>query len=37
MGTAVVRGSFRAMVRGYVTHQWAKTHHRLWYYRMIGK
>jgi formate dehydrogenase subunit gamma len=37
MGTAVVRGSFTAMVRGHVTHHWAKTHHRLWYYRMTGK
>jgi formate dehydrogenase subunit gamma len=37
MGTAVVRGSFSAMVRGQVSHQWAKTHHRLWYYRMTGK
>jgi formate dehydrogenase subunit gamma len=37
MGTAVVRGSFSAMVRGQVTHQWAKSHHRLWYYRMTGK
>jgi len=37
MGTAVVRGSFTSMVRGEVTPEWAKTHHRLWYYRMTGK
>ena len=37
MGTAAVRGGFTAMVRGEVTPQWAKTHHRLWYYRMTGK
>ncbi|HTC94045.1 MAG TPA: formate dehydrogenase subunit gamma [Terriglobales bacterium] len=31
MGTAMVRGSFAAMVRGYVSSAWARTHHRLWY------
>lgn len=31
MGTAMVRGSFSAMVRGYVPATWARYHHRLWY------
>lgn len=31
MSTAMVRGSFTAMVDGYVTTTWAKAHHRLWY------
>lgn len=31
MGTAMVRGSFTAMVRGYVPAAWARFHHRLWY------
>jgi formate dehydrogenase subunit gamma len=31
MSTAMVRGSFTAMVRGEVSRAWAKTHHRLWY------
>ena len=37
MGTAVVRGSVTAIIRGEVSPEWAKTHHRLWYYRMSGK
>jgi formate dehydrogenase subunit gamma len=31
MSTALVRGSFTAMVRGYVSGAWARFHHRLWY------
>ena len=31
MSTAMVSGSFGAMVHGGVTAIWAKTHHRLWY------
>jgi formate dehydrogenase subunit gamma len=31
MSTAMVSGSFSAMVHGQVTTAWAKTHHRLWY------
>ena len=31
MGTAMVRGSFSAIVRGKVSAAWAKFHHRLWY------
>lgn len=31
MSTAMVRGSFTAMVRGYVPAAWARFHHRLWY------
>jgi len=37
MGTAMVRGSFRAIVRGYVSRAWARTHHRLWYDRVSGQ
>jgi formate dehydrogenase subunit gamma len=37
MGTAVVRGGFTSIVRGEVTHEWARTHHRLWYERLIGR
>jgi len=31
MGTAMVRGSFSAMVTGEVAPEWARHHHRLWY------
>jgi len=31
MSTAMVSGSFGAMVHGNVTAAWARTHHRLWY------
>ncbi len=31
MSTAMVRGSFTAMVLGYVPAAWARFHHRLWY------
>jgi formate dehydrogenase subunit gamma len=37
MGTAVVRGGFTAIVGGEVSPAWAKTHHRLWYYRVTGR
>ncbi len=36
MGLFVVPGGFRAIVHGYVSKGWAKTHHRLWYNRIIG-
>ena len=36
MSTAMVRGSFTAMVRGEVSTLWAKTHHRLWYEQVTG-
>ncbi len=35
MSTAMVSGSFSAMVHGYVTAAWAWTHHRLWYEQVI--
>lgn len=35
MGTAMVRGGFTSIIRGEVSPAWAKTHHRLWYERMI--
>jgi formate dehydrogenase subunit gamma len=31
MGTAMVRGGFTSIIRGEVSTDWAKTHHRLWY------
>jgi len=31
MGTAMVRGGFTSIIRGEVTADWARTHHRLWY------
>jgi formate dehydrogenase subunit gamma len=37
MGTAMVRGSFTAIVRGLVPAAWARTHHRLWYNRVAGR
>ena len=37
MGTAVVRGGFTSIIRGEVSPGWAKTHHRLWYHRVIGR
>lgn len=36
MGTAAVPGSFRAMIRGWVTPGWATSHHPKWY-REISK
>jgi formate dehydrogenase subunit gamma len=36
MSTALVRGSFSAMVQGDVSTLWAKTHHRLWYEEVTG-
>lgn len=37
MGIFVVPGGFRAIVHGYVSKQWAKRHHRLWYERLVAK
>ena len=37
MGTAMVRGSFTAIVRGVVPQAWARTHHRLWYNRVARR
>jgi formate dehydrogenase subunit gamma len=37
MGTAVVRGGFTSIIRGEVSPAWARTHHRLWYDRVVGK
>jgi formate dehydrogenase subunit gamma len=34
VGTAMVRGGFNAIVRGYVTKSWARYHHRLWFERI---
>jgi formate dehydrogenase subunit gamma len=36
MGLFVVPGGFRAIVHGYVSRGWARTHHRLWYDRISG-
>jgi formate dehydrogenase subunit gamma len=37
MGTAMVRGGFTSIIRGEVSHGWARTHHRLWFHRVTGK
>ena len=37
MGTAMVRGGFTSIIRGEVSPEWAKTHHRLWYERVTGE
>jgi formate dehydrogenase subunit gamma len=34
MGTAVVRGGFSSVIRGEVTEDWARYHHRLWLERV---
>jgi len=36
MGTAMVRGGFSSIIRGEVSPEWAKTHHRLWYQQVTG-
>lgn len=36
MGTAVVRGGFTSIIRGEVTENWARHHHRLWLERISG-
>jgi formate dehydrogenase subunit gamma len=37
MGVFMVPGSLTAMVQGWVTRDWARTHHRLWYERVSGQ
>jgi len=37
MGTAMVKGSFTAMVTGYVPAAWARFHHRLWYEQLARR
>jgi len=37
MGTAMVRGSYTAIVRGEVSTEWARHHHRRWYERVTGQ
>ncbi len=37
MGTAMVRGGFTSIIRGEVSADWARTHHRLWYEQVTGK
>lgn len=34
MGTAMVRGGFTSILRGEVSTEWARHHHRLWYEKM---
>ena len=36
MGTAVVRGGFHSVIRGEVSEDWARMHHRLWLARITG-
>lgn len=35
MGTAMVRGGFTSIIRGEVSPEWARTHHRLWYEQVM--
>jgi formate dehydrogenase subunit gamma len=37
MGLFTVPGSLHAIVSGFVTRDWARTHHRLWYEKVAGK
>jgi formate dehydrogenase subunit gamma len=37
MGLFMVPGGFQAIVRGFVSPLWARTHHRLWYERFLTK
>jgi len=37
MGLFMVPGGFRGIVHGYVSPQWAKMHHRLWFNRVAAK
>ncbi len=37
MGVFVVPGSITAITVGYVSKDWARTHHRLWYDQVAGK
>ncbi len=37
MGTAMVRGGFTSIIRGEVTADWARTHHRLWYEEVMRR
>jgi formate dehydrogenase subunit gamma len=36
MSVFLVPGSMTAMIQGFVSRDWARTHHRLWYIRMTG-
>lgn len=36
MGTAVVRGGFSSVIRGEVSENWARAHHRTWLARITG-
>ena len=36
MGTAVVRGGFTSVIRGEVSENWARFHHRLWLDKITG-
>lgn len=37
MGLFMVPGGYKAMVHGYVSPRWARTHHRLWFNRVTGE
>jgi cytochrome b subunit of formate dehydrogenase len=37
MGTAAERGAFGSVIRGDVSHAWAKKHHRIWYEQITGQ
>jgi formate dehydrogenase subunit gamma len=37
MSVWVTPGSVKAMMDGNVSHNWARTHHRLWYEKITGR
>ena len=37
MGVFMVPGGFRAIVHGYVSPQWARVHHRLWFNKVVAR
>jgi formate dehydrogenase subunit gamma len=37
MGLFMVPGGFTAIVHGYVSPQWARMHHRLWFNRIATR
>ena len=37
MGLFLVPGAFKAIVQGYVSPQWARVHHRLWFNRVTAR
>ena len=36
MGYFMLPGSWKAIIHGYVSPEWARTHHRLWFNRQVN-